>query len=113
MVYLGKEKPTISEIMDNFSCAYDQAEGSDDNPYDQLDSSEIPEETRRLVHDQIRKAGSNIFLETVSGHLVKTRHTMSMTSSYQTQHLQKRPLTNNKIPRWASHHGSCPKKEGI
>ena len=71
---LGKINPTIAEIMDDYSCAYDQAEGSDENPYDDLDNPAKPEESRRLIPDQIRAAGSCTFLD-VSGNIVTTRHT--------------------------------------
>ena len=71
---LGQRKPTIAEIMDDYSCAYEQAEGSDENPYDDLDNSTKPEESRRLIPDQIRAAGSSTFLDVV-GNTVTTRHT--------------------------------------
>ena len=71
---LGQRKPTIAEIMDDYSRAYEQAEGSDENPYDDLEDPTKPEETRRLIPDQIRAAGSSTFLE-VSGTNVTTRHT--------------------------------------
>ena len=70
---LGQRKPTIAEIMDDYSCAYEQAEGSDDNPYDDLDDPAKPEESRRLIPDQIRAAGSSTFLDVV-GNIVTTRH---------------------------------------
>lgn len=72
---LAKRNPTIAEIMDDFSCAYDQTEGDDENPYEHLDDPEMPEDTKYLIHDQIRKAGSNMFLEIQSHQMVKTRHT--------------------------------------
>ena len=71
---LGQRKPTVAEIMDDYSCAYEQAEGSDENPYDDLDDPTKPEESRRLIPDQIRAAGSSTFLD-VSGNIVTTRHT--------------------------------------
>ena len=60
--------------MDDYSCAYEQAEGSDENPYDHLDDPTKPEESRRMIPDQIRAAGSSTFLD-VSGNTVTTRHT--------------------------------------
>lgn len=60
--------------MDDYSFAYAQDEGSDMNPYDELDDPTKPEETRRLIHDQIRAAGSSTFLEISEGK-VTTRHT--------------------------------------
>ena len=71
---LGQRKPTIAEIMDDYSCAYEQAEGSDENPYDDLDNPTNSEESRLLIPDQIRAAGSSTFLDVV-GNLVTTRHT--------------------------------------
>lgn len=71
---LGQRNPTIAEIMDDYSCAYEQAEGSDENPYDDLDNPTKPEESRHLIADQIRAAGSSTFLD-VLGNTVTTRHT--------------------------------------
>ena len=71
---LGQRKPTIAEIMDDYSFAYEQAEGSDENPYDDLDNPSKPEESRLLIPDQIRAAGSSTFLDVV-GNIVTTRHT--------------------------------------
>ena len=60
-------KPTIAEIMDDYSCAYaDGIEGTGENPYDTVDN--------RLLGDQIRKAGSGTFLE-VAENEVSVRHT--------------------------------------
>ena len=60
-------KPTIAEIMDDYSCAYaDGIEGTDQNPYDTIDN--------RLLGDQIRRAGSGTFLE-VAENEVSIRHT--------------------------------------
>jgi len=39
---LGGRKPTVAEIMDDYSCAYAQDDGSDVNPYDQLEDPTIP-----------------------------------------------------------------------
>ena len=59
-------KPTVAEIMDEYSCAYAEGiEGSDENPYD-MDN--------HLIGDQIRRAGSGTFLE-VAGDGVSVRHT--------------------------------------
>ena len=71
---LGERKPTIAEIMDDYSRAYAQDEGSDVNPYDELEDPTVPDEAKRLIPDQIREAGSSTFLE-VSGNKVTTRHT--------------------------------------
>ena len=71
---LGVRKPTIAEIMDDYSRAYAQDEGSDVNPYDELEDPTLPDEAKRLIPDQIREAGSSTFLE-VSGNNVTTRHT--------------------------------------
>ena len=71
---LGVRKPTIAEIMDDYSCAYAQDEGSDVNPYDELEDPTLPDEAKRLIPDQIREAGSSTFLE-VSHNKVTTRHT--------------------------------------
>ena len=73
---LGKRKPTIAEIMDDFSCAYDEGDGDGDeeNPYDRLDSPEDADESKRLIHEQIQKAGSNMFFEIEPNQVVKTRH---------------------------------------
>ncbi|KAL9034560.1 MAG: hypothetical protein Q9214_006992, partial [Letrouitia sp. 1 TL-2023] len=60
---LCKRSPTVAEVMDDYSRAYTQEEGSDTNPYDDLEDPSKPEETRRLVPDQIRAAGSSTFLE--------------------------------------------------
>ena len=70
---LGERKPTIAEIMDDYSRAYAQNEGSDVNPYDELEDPTVPAEAKRLIPDQIRDAGSSTFLE-VSGNQVTTRH---------------------------------------
>lgn len=70
---LGERKPTIAEIMDDYSRAYAQDEGSDVNPYDELEDPTVPAEAKRLIWDQIRDAGSSTFLE-VSGNTVTTRH---------------------------------------
>lgn len=60
-------KPTVAEIMDEYSYAYAEGiEGSDDNPYDTMDI--------HLIGDQIRRAGSGTFLE-VAGNEVSVRHT--------------------------------------
>lgn len=60
-------KPTIAEIMDEYSCAYAEGiEGTDENPYDTMDN--------HLIGDQIRRAGSGTFLE-VAGNEVSVRHT--------------------------------------
>ena len=60
-------KPTVAEIMDEYSCAYAEGvEGTDDNPYDTMDN--------QLISDQIRIAGSSTFLE-VAGNEVSVRHT--------------------------------------
>ena len=72
---LGERKPTIAEILDDYSLAYTQADGSDINPYDELDNPSNTTETKRLIHDQIREAGSNTFLEVEADNTVKTRHT--------------------------------------
>ena len=72
---LGKRKPTIAEVMDDYSCAYEQDDGSDINPYDDMNDPAIPTDMKRLIHDQIRTAGSNTFLEIEAGAQVKTRHT--------------------------------------
>ena len=73
---LGKRRPTVAEIMDDYSCAYEQADGSDVNPYDQLEDSATSTETKRVIHNQIREAGGNTFLEVDSGSQeVKIRHT--------------------------------------
>ena len=59
-------KPTIAEIMDDYSRAYAEGiEGTDQNPYDTMDN---------LLGDQIRRAGSGTFLE-VAGNEVAVRHT--------------------------------------
>ena len=71
---LGARKPTIAEIMDDYSRAYAQDEGSDVNPYDELEDPTLPDEAKRLIPNQIREAGSSTFLE-VSGNKVTTRHT--------------------------------------
>ena len=71
---LCERAPTIAEIMDDYSGAYEQQEGSEQNPYEDLDDLTKPEETRSLLSDQIRIAGSSTFLE-VSGNTVRTRHT--------------------------------------
>ena len=70
---LGQRKPTIAEVMDDYSRAYAQDEGSDINPYDDLEDQTQADETRRLIPDQIRAAGSSTFLE-VLGNKVMTRH---------------------------------------
>lgn len=63
----AKVKPTVAEIMDEYSCAYAQGiEGNDENPYDTMDN--------HLIGDQIRRAGSGTFLE-VAGNEVSVRHT--------------------------------------
>ena len=60
-------KPTVAEIMDEYSCAYAEGiGGSDENPYDSMDN--------HLIGDQIRIAGSGTFLE-VAGNEVAVRHT--------------------------------------
>lgn len=60
-------KPTVAEIMDDYSCAYAEGvEGSDENPYDIMDN--------HMIGDQIRRAGSGTFLE-VAGNEVSVRHT--------------------------------------
>lgn len=60
-------KPTVAEIMDDYSCAYAEGiEGADENPYDTMDS--------HLIRDQIQIAGSGTFLE-VAGNEVSVRHT--------------------------------------
>lgn len=60
-------KPTVAEIMDEYSCAYAEGvEGTDENPYDTMDN--------HLIGDQIRRAGSGTFLE-VAGNEVSVRHT--------------------------------------
>lgn len=60
-------KPTVAEIMDDYSCAYAEGiEGTDENPYDTMDS--------HLIRDQIQIAGSGTFLE-VAGDEVSVRHT--------------------------------------
>ncbi|KAF6236351.1 hypothetical protein HO173_005442 [Letharia columbiana] len=60
-------KPTVAEIMDDYSCAYAEGiEGTDENPYDTIDN--------HLIGDQIRRAGSGTFLE-VAGNEVSVRHT--------------------------------------
>ena len=60
-------KPSVAEIMDEYSCAYAEGiEGADDNPYDAMDN--------QLISDQIRRAGSGTFLE-VAGNEVSVRHT--------------------------------------
>lgn len=60
-------KPTIAEIMDEYSCAYAEGiEGTDENPYDNMDN--------HMIGDQIRRAGSGTFLE-VAGKEVSVRHT--------------------------------------
>ena len=60
-------KPTVAEIMDEYSCAYAEGiEGTDVNPYDSMDN--------HLIQDQIRRAGSGTFLE-VAGNEVSVRHT--------------------------------------
>ena len=60
-------KPTVAEIMDEYSCAYAEGiEGTDENPYDTMDN--------HLIGDQIRRAGSGTFLE-VTGNEVSVRHT--------------------------------------
>jgi hypothetical protein len=72
---LGKRKPTIAEVMDDYTCAYEQDDGSDVNPYDQLLDPTTPSETKLLIHNQIREAGSNTFLEIESDQqVVKIRH---------------------------------------
>ena len=60
-------KPSVAEIMDEYSCAYAEGiEGTDDNPYDAMDN--------QLISDQIRRAGSGTFLE-VAENEVSVRHT--------------------------------------
>ena len=60
-------KPTVAEIMDDYSCAYAEGiDGPDENPYDTMNSN--------LIGDQIRRAGSGTFLE-VAGNEVSVRHT--------------------------------------
>ena len=60
-------RPTVAEIMDEYSCAYAVGiEGTDANPYDSMDN--------HLIGDQIRRAGSGTFLE-VAGNEVSVRHT--------------------------------------
>ena len=60
-------KPTVAEIMDEYSCAYAEGiEGTDENPYDVMDD--------QLIRDQIRRAGSGTFLE-VAENEVSVRHT--------------------------------------
>lgn len=59
-------KPTVAEIMDDYSCAYVEGiEGTDENPYDTTES--------HLIRDQIQIAGSGTFLE-VAGDEVSVRH---------------------------------------
>lgn len=60
-------KPTVAEIMDEYSCAYAEGiEGTNENPYDSIDI--------HLIGDQIRRAGSGTFLE-VAGNDVSVRDT--------------------------------------
>ena len=65
-------KPTVAEIMDDYSRAYAaDVEGPDENPYENMDST--PGETSNLIADQIQEAGGSTFLE-VTGRLVTFRH---------------------------------------
>jgi hypothetical protein len=60
-------KPTVAEVMDEYSRAYsDDVEGDDINPYDDLNDT--------LSSEQIRTAGGSTFLE-VTGGEVSVRHT--------------------------------------
>lgn len=73
---LGKRKPTVAEIMDDYSHAYEQDDGSDVNPYDQLEDSAASADMKRVIHNRIREAGGNTFLEVDSASQeVKVRHT--------------------------------------
>ena len=61
--------PTIAEVMDAYSRAYSEGvEGNNENPYDAKEDA-LMGQTR----DQIRKAGSNTFLE-VTDNRVSVRH---------------------------------------
>ena len=72
---LGKRKPTIAEVMDDYTCTYEQEDGSDINPYDLLLDPTTSSETKLLIHNQIREAGSNTFLEVESDEqVIKIRH---------------------------------------
>ena len=60
-------KPTVAEIMDEYSCAYAEGiEGTDENPYDTMDN--------QMISDQIGGIGSGTFLEVVKNE-VSVRHT--------------------------------------
>ena len=92
---LGKRTPTTAEIMDDFTCAYDQEDGSNVNPYDQINDP-TKSVDNRLTYNQSREAGGNTFLEidTVERE-VKIRHTTVKDFSLPT----KPPTsTHNKLP---------------